>query len=613
MAVGIAESLERCAWRLAGAAVFLGLALPLSGLPLVVHADEQAVSGPRGSLRSCPARASLQIVEWVGPGATALAWPKLDPRRYSILSLRAVPTGLQQVGMIAALTPTWGLDLCGVPISDSDLGFLVKRCTTLAILRLRHPGTLPPDELADLSAEERAVLHERTLSGDGLAQLERLKRLMLLEIRGYDLPPTRLRFLAELKELRCLRLMDMKVTDEDLRALSGLSHLVRLDLSGTVVTGKGLRFLHDCPELNCVTLNGSPVTDELVTVLEKNPLAKLQQLHVNGCKLTAAGVAALRNAVPLFATVVTADYGEQRLTSLVPPGPHDAQAIRSYRAACELLTGLDIASVTVTNRAVAGLRMHPRGWAPPGDWVLAGLPAFKGLKALWLAGCQFSAEGLAHLPELDQLEYLDLSKSTVDDAGIEPIAHLDRLRAINLNQTKVTDAALESLSRLPNLERLYVGDTLVTDRGLKSIRLQRSLRILDFRGCPITDEGAQFLAINKSLEYVRLDDTRLTDRGLRALANLPQLKGLSCVNCKITDDGAEKLLRVENLAYCRLDGTSTSQTFRLQLKDHISEVRTSSRTTYGWDQSGRMAAPTTDGDSSNLDDSESSTQTRPGR
>jgi|GEM_PF-3535763 len=616
MVVGVADSTSVRGWvrRQAWGAIWLVLVLVLGGLSRAARADDQVVSGPRGSLTARPAGERLQIVEWIGPGATALAWPQIDPHRYSILSLRAVPTGLPQVGMVAALTPTWGLNLCGVPISDGDLGFVVKRCHSLAILTLRHPATVPADELEDLSVDERAALNARTLSGNGLAQIERLKRLMLLEIRGYELPATRLQFLSELKELRSLSLTEMNVTDDDLQALSGLPHLAQLDLSGTAVTGKGLRFLRDCPELNCVTLNGSPVTDELVKILEERPLAKLQQLHVHGCKLTHRGMVDLRHAVPLFATVVADDYGPLRLTSVVPPGPRDAQTIRSYRAACDLLSALNLGSMSVVNQTVVGLRIDPRGWAPSGDWVLSGLPVFHGLKSLWLAGCRISADGLAQLQELDQLEYLDLSKSTVDDAGIEGLARLNRLRAINLSQTKLTDAAMEPLSRLPNLERLYVGGTKVTDRALRALRFQVHLKILDLAGCHITDEGAQFLATNKSLQYVRFDNTRLTDRGLRAMANLPQLKGLSCVNCRITDDGAEKLLRVENLAYCRLDGTSTTKIFRLQLDDHIAGVRASLRARFPWRQpTGQLAAPSAEGDSSDLDDPESSTQARPDR
>ena len=148
----------------------------------------------------------------------------------------------------------------GVAMSDDDMSFIVKRCRSLAILKLRHPSALSPDELSDLTDRERDALGSRKLSGDGLAKLERLKRLMFLEITGYDLPATRLQFLAELKELRWLALCNMKITDEDLHSLSGLPNLARLDLSGTSVTGSGLRHLRDCPSLNCLTLNRTRVT-----------------------------------------------------------------------------------------------------------------------------------------------------------------------------------------------------------------------------------------------------------------------------------------------------------------------------------------------------------------
>ena len=98
------------------------------------------------------------------------------------------------------------------------------------------------------------------------------------------------------------------------------------------------------------------------------------------------------------------------------------------------------------------------------------------------------------------------------------------------------------------------------------------------------------------------------------MANLPQLKGLSCVNCRVTDDGAEKLLRVENLAYCRLDGTSTTKICRLQLDHHIAGVRASLRDRFPWGQpTGQVGVPSAEGDSSDLDDTETSTQAGPGR
>jgi Leucine-rich repeat (LRR) protein len=590
--------------RAAGAAFLLCVPLALgSSRPLL--ADEQIITAPRGSLTVRPIDQRVQVVEWIGPGSTQLAWPSIDQHGYTILSLRVVPTGLAQVGLVAALTPTWGLNLCGVALSDDDMSFLIKRCRNLGILRLRHPSALAPDEIGDLTDDERGALAVRTLSGVGLAKLERLKRLMLLEITGYELPPTRLQFLSELKQLRWLVLCDMKITDEDLRSLSGLPNLSRLDLSGTSVTGSGLRYLTNCPSLNCLTLNRTRVTDDLAKTLKDNPLPQLQQLHVHGCRLTPNGLSALRSALPLFATVIESDYSMLSSASVTPPAPRDAQAIREYRAACDLLWGFDVAGFQTTGRTVTGVRIYPEGWAPAGDWVLRRMSTFKGLKHLWLGGCKLSADGLEQLQEHDQLEWLDLSSSTVDDAGIERIAGLSRLRGINLNKTKLTDAAVESLSHLRNLERLYLDNTQVTDRGLRAIRFQLSLKILDLRNCPITDEGAQQLSANTTLEYVRLDNTRLTDRGLRALANLPRLKGLSCTNCKITDEGAEKLLRAENLAYCQLEGTSVSKSLRMQLADHVSGVQASLRTELGSTSSGTPSEL----DLWNLDDAASSTRT----
>jgi internalin A len=543
--------------------------------------DEQVVVGPRGSLSVHPAGRSLQIVEWIGPGSTALAWPSIDQRRYAILSMRVVPTGLPQVGLIAALTPTWGLDLAGVPLADGDLSFIVKRCRSLGLLRLRHSSALSEDEFNDLTDDERAALKDRTLSGDGLAKIERLKRLTTLEITGYTLPATRLQFLAELKELRMLAVCDMPVTDDDLRSLANLPNLARLDLSGTAVTGSGLRHLCNCPSLNCVILNRAPITKEIETTLKEHPLSHLQQLHVSGCKLAQDRMVALRNAVPMFASVVETDGTLQSVAKAEPPAPRNAQDLRSYRAICQMLMGFDTASVRATGKTVTALSLDSEGWMPAGDWVLPYLSAFGGLKHLWLRKCRLSVDALEQLQAHNQLEWLDLNNSSVDDAGVGKLAGMKQLKGLALGKTKLTDASLKSLSQLPNLEALYVEGTQVTDRGLREFQFNWHLKNVDFKKCAITDEGAKLLSSIPTLEFVRIDDTQITDRGLRALANLPRLRALSCVNCKITDEGAEKLLRAENLAYCQLEGTSVSKSLQTSLAKHVSEVRTTAPNQFG--------------------------------
>jgi internalin A len=590
--------------RAAAAATFAGTLLA-SISPRLLPADDQVVTGPRGSLSVHGIDKAMQIVQWIGPGSPGLALPRIDPRRYVLLSLRAVPTGLATIGMIAAMTPTWGVDLSGVPLNDDDLGFLVKRCRNVGFLRLRHASKLSSDEFEDLTDDERATLNSRTLSGEGLAKIERLKRLVVLEISGYALPPTRLEFLAELQQLRWLSLCDTPINDEDLRALSHLPNLVKLDLSGTRVTGTGLRYLCDCPALQWVMLNRAPVSRDIVATLKEHPLPHLQQLHVNGCQLSRDTLVALRNAVPMFAGVVdSSDFSLQNVAAVTPPAPRTPQDIRAYRAACQLLWGFDLAGFRVTQNTVTSLSISTHGRAPVGDWVLTHLAPLRGLKNLWLQGCKFSPEALDQLQAHDQLEWLDLSHSELDDAGLARLISLKRLRGMNLSGTKLTDRAARSLAALPNLETLYLSGTQITDQSLRELRFKWQVRMLDLAKCRITNAGAESLSQMGTLEYLRLDDTQVTDRGVRAVANLRALKGLSCVNCKITDDGADKLLRVENLAYCRLEGTAISKSLRTMLEDHVTGVRESLRRGFRLSSSPTRSAD----DLWNLDEANSSTQ-----
>ena len=218
------------------------------------------------------------------------------------------------------------------------MGFLVKSCRDVSVLRLRHRSTLSSDEFADLTDDERAAYQTRTLSGEGLAKIESLERLMILEIDGYTLPKMRLQFLSELKQLRYLALCEMPVTDEDLQALGQLPRLEVLDLSGTTVTGSGLGYLRNCPALQCVMLNRAPITDEFARSLKQHPLPHLQRIHVAGCKFLLFGLADLRRS----ARVWRSDRGRfqsPQSGKRKPSGACGPQEIRVYRAACQLMQG----------------------------------------------------------------------------------------------------------------------------------------------------------------------------------------------------------------------------------------------------------------------------------
>jgi Leucine-rich repeat (LRR) protein len=569
------------------AAALLWVFVPLTLVsPRPIRAADQELASPRGSLTVHPAGPNLQIVEWVGPDSAKLAWPNIDQERHTLLSLRVVPTGLPQVGLVAALNSTWGLELAGVPLSDADMGFLVKSCREVSVLRLRHRSTLSSDEFSDLTDDERAAYQTRTLSGAGLAQIERLKRLVLLEISGYSLPKTRLEFLSEMKQLRYLALCDMAVTDEDLRAVGQLPNLKALDLSGTTVTGSGLRHLCSCPALQCVMLNRAPITDELAHTLKKHPLPRLEQIDVAGCKFSPFGLSDLRDALPLFGEVIEDDSSLPNLAHISPPGACGPQEIRVYRAACQLMQGCGLATYRISGKMVTDLSIQAGGWIPASDWVLSYIAPLRGLKRLWLRGCDVSAEALENLQDHEQLEWLDLSSTNLDDEGLSRLRRLKSLRGVNFTNTRLTDAAADSLSQLVNLETLRLAGTQLTDRGLRGLQPLWRLQTLDLKHCPITDEGAQHLAGMPTLGFIELDDTRVTDRGVEALVRLPKLSGISCVNCKVTDDGANRLLQAEHLTYFKVEGTSISRRLRSMLADHVSSVGTSSTRFNGtvWDK-----------------------------
>jgi hypothetical protein len=274
--------------------------------------------------------------------------------------------------------------------------------------------------------------------------------------------------------------------------------------------------------------------------------------------------------------VLEDDSSVHILAHASPPAACNPQEIRVYRAAVQLMNDCGFAGFRVTEKTVAELSIRPNGWIPAGDWVLSYIAPLKGLKRLWLRGCDVSAEALENLQDHDQLEWLDLSSTNLDDEGLSRLTRLKSLRGVNFTNTRLTDAAADPLSRFLNLETLHLAGTQLTDRGLRGLQHLRHLQTLDLKHCPITDEGAQRLAGMPTLGFIELDDTRVTDRGVEALVRLPKLSGISCVNCKVTDDGANQLLQAEHLTYFKVEGTSISQRLKSMLADHVSSVGTSS-------------------------------------
>lgn len=159
----------------------------------------------------------------------------------------------------------------------------------------------------------------RSFNGSGLAHLTGVK-LTVLEASGTALNDAGIEHLAKINSLKRLAAADTRVTDAGAANLAALPELTILFLDGTAISDAGLRHiamiktlesltlchndigdpgvtsLAQLPNVRSLNLNGTHVTDAGLRALEQS--TKLAVLQVNPSRVTAAGVAELRRALP---------------------------------------------------------------------------------------------------------------------------------------------------------------------------------------------------------------------------------------------------------------------------------------------------------------------------
>jgi hypothetical protein len=166
-----------------------------------------------------------------------------------------------------------------------------------------HGGTFTDAGLKHLAGAENLTLLMLNgcsqITGVGLAHLEQLpalEKLHLLDEQGkMNLTDAALAHLGNMPRLRWLNLKS-GFSDAGLMHLRRLDNLELLAIQSNALTDDGLRHI---AHLNITSLSlyaASGVTDDSVKHLRS--LRKLQRLHVSGSKLTPAGIAELRGALP---------------------------------------------------------------------------------------------------------------------------------------------------------------------------------------------------------------------------------------------------------------------------------------------------------------------------
>jgi hypothetical protein len=244
------------------------------------------------------------------------------------------------IGAVGKLKCLEQLYVFRLDITDTDLA-LLRRLTDMQVLRL---------------AENR----ENQFTGAGLAQIEGMKSLRIL-----DLPFT-------------------GATDAALAHLKGFTRLQTLDLYHTKVTGVGLSELKILPDLRNLNLSGTNVSND--TMAKVAALPALQELYLASTKIGNAGLA--------------------RLTGL------------------SKLPGLNLATTNVNNAGLASLKNFTvLQWIDleQSNVTGAGLPQLAGLTSLErlnLRWCEHVTDArLAQLKGLKNLTWIDVRDTEVTEAG----------------------------------------------------------------------------------------------------------------------------------------------------------------------------------------------------
>ncbi len=252
-----------------------------------------------------------------------------------------------------------------------------------------------------------------------LRGISQLKRLENLQIDFGELDRDDFKEIAELDQLRTLKLDIVWTSDDALEALGNLAglkefHLTHAGLSEEV-SSQGTAFLKSMPGLRRLTLARMPLIDDEVFALIGN-LKQLEYLNLDQAGLDGS----------MLDQLVTLE----KLTELNLIGTNVGDQAMQHIGKLKNLESLDLGSTQVSD---AGMER------------LVELPNLKGLH---LSGLKLTDKAMLHVSALKQLDELFMVRVPVTDAGIEQLLQMGSLRMIGLEQTRVTQKGLARIKQM---------------------------------------------------------------------------------------------------------------------------------------------------------------------
>lgn len=348
--------------------------------------------------------------------------------------------------------------------------------------------------------------------------------------------------IAQLEQLRYLRVISGEISSEGVELLGRLRHLTALQLPGSEnLRGAALCAIAHLPHLRNLELNGSSLAEMEYLHLLSAPQLTALKIH-NSWSLTNQSAFAIGSLQKL-------EQLHLQLSSIGDVGVLQIGSLISLRELCLK----DCAYLTIAGA------IH--------------LCALSHLTALELFAPNLSDQMANNLLFLPKLQRLSLQPAnSLSGTGFRMLGALRRLTQLNLHSTRsvVLGERLEYLRELTNLAQLRLTFWIVLPIELASaLSALPSLRVLDLTNCTLSNEThLSALAAVTQLENLTLSQTYITNAALIALQNMGNLRSLNISGCmRITRVGLRALsalsrLRRLDLRGCGLRRIAASRLFR---------------------------------------------------
>jgi serine/threonine protein kinase/Leucine-rich repeat (LRR) protein len=266
--------------------------------------------------------------------------------------------GVTEAGLdlVTAFTLLENLDLQGVPLTDTGLGRLASALPKLVSLDLSFTRVTEAglEHLAPLSGLVQLSLYgQKDITDAGIDRLKRLPALRMLNLIGTQVTPTAVA--KSLPNLTSLQMYGSGVTDAEVGRLATMRQLVQLELHAIPAGDLGLEQLKKLPQLNRLTYISPNLTEAGLATL--TGFSKLEHLSVAHSQQLGDAAAARLGELKNLATLSLED------TSVTDAGLAQLRGLTK-------LQSLDLPQTKVTAAGVAEFRKALPKCAVIGDFPM---------------------------------------------------------------------------------------------------------------------------------------------------------------------------------------------------------------------------------------------------